>query len=187
VNCESLLESLRKGGEEEIRSAEAAMSEEIARIEQEISVKVAALKVQYEKNVQTDAAKRTEEILHDAHRKADLIRTASFRKLSFRLYQLAGLSLPLLRNERSEEVFDALKAELPALHWESVRVNPDDVAMAQRSFSGAEVIPDGTISGGMDVMSADGKIRIINTFEKRLERAWEDLRSDLLKEDFEAL
>jgi len=37
------------------------------------------------------------------------------------------------------------------------------------------------------VMTGDSKIRVINTLEKRLERAWGDILPHLLKEDYEAV
>lgn len=80
-----------------------------------------------------------------------------------------------------------MAAELPLLSWKTVRVNPEDSEIAGRHFPGAEIITDAAVSGGMDTMSGDGKIRVINTLEKRLERAWEDIATDLLKEDYENL
>ena len=187
MDCESLMESLWRDGERKIREIEAEAGEEAEKIETEVSLRVTALKEHHEKNMLADSEKRTSDILTDANQKADLIRIAAFRKLLSRLYQLARSSLMLLRNERYGDLFTALTAEIPSLPWKSVRVHPGDTERAQKSFPGAEIIADDTISGGMDVMTGDGKVRVINTFEKRLERAWEEMSSDLLQEDYEAL
>jgi len=187
MNCESLLESLWRDGEKKIREIEAETKEEVDKIETEISLKITALKENYEKNVCSDSAKRAGDILAEAEQRAALIGISASRELSDRLYQLARSSLMLLRNERYGDVFSALASELPSLPWKSVRVNPGDAGIAQQCFPNAEIIADEAISGGLDIMTADGKIRIISTFEKRLERAWEEMSSDLLQKDYEAL
>jgi vacuolar-type H+-ATPase subunit E/Vma4 len=187
MDCESLIQSLWRDGEKKIQEIEAETKEEADKIETDISLKIIALKAKFEKNVCSDSAKRAGDILSEANQKADLIKISASRELSVRLYQLARSSLLTLRNERYGDVFTALAAELPSLPWQSVRVNPGDAERAHMSFPNAEIIVDEAISGGMDVMTADGKIRIISTFEKRLERAWEEMSSDLLQEDYEAL
>ena len=42
-----------------------------------------------------------------------------------------------------------------------------------------------TITGGMDAETADGAIRVVNTFEKRIERAWADLLPLLIKDVYQ--
>jgi vacuolar-type H+-ATPase subunit E/Vma4 len=187
MDCESLIESLWRDGEKKIQEIEAETKEEVDRIETEISLKITALKENCDKNVFSDSEKRAEDILAEAEQRAALIGISTSRELSVRLYQLARGSLLLLRNERYGDVFTALAAELPSLPWKSVRVNPGDAGIARQCFPGAEIVVDEAISGGMDVMTADGKIRIISTFEKRLERAWEEMISDLLQEAYETL
>lgn len=187
MDCESLIESLWRDGEKKIQEIEAETKEQLDRIEAEISLKIAAIKETCDKNACSDSAKRTGDILSDAEQRAALIGISASRELSDRLYQLARSSLMLLRNGRYGNVFTALAAELPPLPWKSVRVNPGDADIAQQCFPNAEIVTDDTISGGMDVRTPDGKVRIINTFEKRLERAWEEMSSDLLQEDYEAL
>ena len=66
-------------------------------------------------------------------------------------------------------------------------MNPDDAGSAQISFPGADIIPDERISGGMDVITGDNSVRVINTLEKRLDRAWDDILPDLMKEYYEAV
>ena len=187
MDCESLIESLWRDGEKKIQEIEAETKEQLDRLETEISLKITALKKKIEENIRADSAKRTGEILSEAEQRAALIGISASRQLAVRLYHLARASLLLLRNERYGDVFTALAAELPPLPWKSVRVHPGDAGIARQCFPAAEIIADDTISGGIEVMTADGKVRIINTFEKRLERAWEEISSDLLREDYEAL
>ena len=187
MDCESLIESLWRDGQKRIEEIEAESKEEAARIETDISLKIASLREKSEKNVCSDSAKRAVDILAEANQSADLIKISAARELSVRLCLLARSCLQILRDDKYGDVFTALAAELPPLAWKSIRVNPGDAERARVSFPGAEIICDDTISGGMDVMTADGRIRIISTFEKRLERAWEEMSSDLLQEDYEAL
>ena len=42
-----------------------------------------------------------------------------------------------------------------------------------------------TITGGMDAAMEDGTIRVINTFEKRLELAWADLLPLLISDVYQ--
>jgi V/A-type H+-transporting ATPase subunit E len=74
-----------------------------------------------------------------------------------------------------------MAAELPA-DWKTVRVNSEDAGIAREHFPEAGIITDDSISGGMDVMTEDAKIRVINTLEKRLERAWGDVLPHIMKE-----
>jgi vacuolar-type H+-ATPase subunit E/Vma4 len=73
------------------------------------------------------------------------------------------------------DVFSLLVKELPHMHWKDVRVAPRDVEIAQKHFPDSNCLPDDNISGGLEVMRDDGRVSITNTFEKRLEKAWEDL------------
>lgn len=107
--------------------------------------------------------------------------------LSERLYALALTSLHQLRSDGYAEMFGKMARELPALAWKAVRVNPADASLALKYFPDAEIVPLDTIVGGMDVMTEGGTIRVINTFEKRLERVWTDMAPVLIKEVYDAL
>jgi V/A-type H+-transporting ATPase subunit E len=108
------------------------------------------------------------------------MRLAALGELSERLSRLAVSLLTQLREQQYGELFDALVRELPPYAWETVRVNPEDSAMAGRYFPEAEIVPDPHISGGMEVNGDGGRIRIVNTLEKRLERGWPELLPDLI-------
>ena len=68
-----------------------------------------------------------------------------------------------------------------------MRVNPEDIELAKAYFPDSEIIPDGNISGGLDVLTGDGRIRVINTFEKRLERAWADMLPELIRDIYKEI
>jgi hypothetical protein len=92
--------------------------------------------------------------------------------LAERLHGLALAELPHLRAQNPERLFSALAAELPALAWQKVRVNPADDALARQHFPQAHVECDTQISGGMETEAEGGRIRVNNTLEARLETVW---------------
>jgi vacuolar-type H+-ATPase subunit E/Vma4 len=61
-------------------------------------------------------------------------------------------------------------------------VHPDDVERAKTCFPNAEITAMEEISGGLEVTSDDGLVTVVNTCEKRLERAWESLLPEMIKE-----
>ncbi len=175
MSCKELIDSLRKAADERVLS-----------LRQEAEREAGAAKA--------DVARRLEERRADADRKRDVARREAIalalsaannrarqarltaeQALSARLKDAAAASLRALRGDGYEAVFEQLFRELPALSWKTVRVNPDDVALAKKYFSGAEVVSDPAVTGGMDASAPDGSVRIINTFDKRLERAWSDM------------
>jgi len=182
MDCEHLIECLWKEAGEKIRIIGEEAKTTAAKMREETALKICRLREEYEKTANAAAAKRIGEIRADADTEARLLRAAAARRFSIRLYSEFLSSLSLLRNEGYANAFSGMEAELPPLSWKAVRVNPGDVSMARQHFPDAEIIPDEGISGGMDVTTGDGRIRVINTFEKRLERIWEELVPDLMQE-----
>jgi vacuolar-type H+-ATPase subunit E/Vma4 len=66
-----------------------------------------------------------------------------------------------------------------------VRVHPADIDLARKHLSDAEIVPVETITGGMDAAMEDETVRVINTFEKRLELAWADLLPLLISDVYQ--
>ena len=187
MDCEELIKSLWLRAEDNIRTIDREAKEEAAQAEKEIALRINGLREEHAKKVAAESAKTAGYILSEAQNSVRLMRLANRRKLCDRFYRLARASLMLLRQRDHSEAFDALAMELPPLPWVSVRVNPDDAGSAQISFPGADIIPDERISGGMDVITGDNSVRVINTLEKRLDRAWDDILPDLMKEYYEAV
>lgn len=121
----------------------------------------------------------------EATAKARAIHAAAKIALADRLYKLAQETLALSRNGGYERLFAALAKELAARTWQRVRVNPADQGLAQTYFPDALIDCDETIVAGMEVEAEDGRIRIDNTLEKRLERAWPDVLPDMVRSIFQ--
>ncbi len=187
MDCEELIESLWQEAEKKIGVIVRETGEEETRIVQEALLRVSHLREDIQQRCSSDSRKRTEETLSEAEKKARLINIAEDLRLSERLYRISLASLRKLRNSDYQGSFRLMAEELPPLPWKTVRVNPDDAALAQEHFPEAGVATDESISGGMDVMTKDGKIRVVNTLEKRLERAWGDILPHIMKEFHEAV
>jgi vacuolar-type H+-ATPase subunit E/Vma4 len=187
MSSRELIESLRRAGEENLRrlrknaeqEAEAAAAVAAARIE--------ALRKRYADELAVAAEDEARQGLAEAGSRARAIRLASEKKLSDRLFQVAGASLEQLRQDGYPAIFEQLALELPSLPWKTVRVNPADIDLARRFLGAAEIVPVETITGGVDAAVADGSIRAINTFEKRLEQLWADLLPLLIRDVYEEI
>jgi V/A-type H+-transporting ATPase subunit E len=177
-----LIESLRKAGDEKAgmlrQEAEAAAREMRAGL----ADRLARLRADRERDQSLAANAALSARVSEANNQARRSRLIVEQALADRLFAAAGSSLRRLRDEGYPRVFEMLAWELPFLTWNAVRVNPSDVETAKRVFPDAEIVPDETISGGMDASTEDGAVRVINTFEKRLERAWPDLLPLLIRD-----
>ena len=187
MNSEELIASIWQESEKKIRAMIQETDEEGSKIEQELMQALSRIRDDGQQHCSAASAKRMEEILGEAEKRARMINIEANMLLAERLYRISCMSLLGLRKQGYQEIFRHLAEELPLLPWKSIRVNPEDSGIAGEFFPGAEIITDELITGGMDVTTGDGNIRVINTFEKRLERTWEDIIPDLLKEDYETV
>jgi len=101
--------------------------------------------------------------------------------LADRLFSLASNQLPWLREHSGKGLFSTLAAELPSVRWSVVRIHKDDIDLARAAFPEAQVEGDSGITGGLIAQSEDGSMQVINTLEKRLERAWPQLLPELFR------
>lgn len=178
MGCEELIASLRKKAEEKVCEIWREAEEEVGKILAGIPLRLEALRLE-------DASGRSSEVdrlnVHqDAENRARTIRLTSGDRLSARLYILAVSSLHLLRGKGYEDIFHKLVLELPPAGWHSVKVNPNDSDLAKQFFPNAAIVADRNIIGGMEVEAEEGGVRVANTFEKRLERAWPQMLPGLI-------
>jgi len=180
----ALIEALRRNAErdagalwEVARARAQARKDDAARaIEQrrsQIVAEVAAL-----------AAEAERVATAEAQREARRTQMAANTALAARLFHLARASLPRFRDENYEQLFAALAEELPARSWQCIRVNPADQRLAAARFPQAQVACDEAIVGGIEVEAEDGRIRISNTLETRLQTCWPDVLPGLIRHVF---
>ncbi len=175
MSSKELIESLRLGGEESVRVLRLEAEKEAAELQAAAAQKLADLRRQYADQLAAVCEEESRRALAEGAGRAREFRLAAEQTLADSLYSIARFSLRQLRDDQYPAVFEKLVKELPALPWKAVRVNAADVDLAKRFFPDAEITSVSHIAGGLEVTIEDGTIRVINTFEKRLERAWAEL------------
>ncbi|MDH3328797.1 MAG: hypothetical protein OEM01_06145 [Desulfobulbaceae bacterium] len=177
-----LIRDLRQKSSDRISEMwrEAEGKAESLRIEQEEAF--ALLKEEDDVRLQEIERSVAAPIIFSAEKKALLVVDEALRKLSERLYALAHNMLPYVRQNEYEKFFAGLVEELPPFEWETVTVNVLDEELAQSYFPGAEIIINSSLSGGFITSGDNDRYRVINTLERRLEKAWPFIIPALLKE-----
>lgn len=182
-----LIDALSKECEEKVRDIWREAEAEAERIRTDAQRRVDELRKACERNWVEGAKSRTDVIVSEAKRVARAMRLKAEEEVASRLYRIALSSLRRLREKDYGDVFLSLVRELPHGGWDIVRVNPEDKDLAAKCLPGSETVGDDSISGGLEVSDSKGDIRIVNTFEKRLERAWAELLPRMMKDVYGAL
>jgi len=185
MSSRELIESLRRAGEENLRQLRKNAEQEAEAAGKAAAEKISALRKRYADELAAAAEEEAHRGRAVADSRARVIRLASERELSERLLQVARASLEQLRHDDYPMVFERLIHELPALPWKTIWVHPADVALARKYLNDAEIVPTESIAGGLDAAVPDGSIRVINTFEKRLELLWADLLPLLMRDVYQ--
>jgi vacuolar-type H+-ATPase subunit E/Vma4 len=182
MGCKELIGSLRAAGDEKLKAIRTEAEQEAVRIRTDAARRIEALQEERTRKHAAEAAKQSEALMAEANRTVRAIGLRAERALAERLYGVALASLPTLRNVGYRDVFTGFARELPQFTWKTVRVNPKDVTLAHEQFPEAEVLAEPSIIGGLEATSDGDRVRVVNTFEKRLERMWEEILPDIMKE-----
>lgn len=170
-----LITSLQKEAGDKISHIREEAEEAMQKIKTELSEKIGQLKEEYAMRESAEFNNIEENLRSEAAQIIRGIRLSSEKRLSDRLLPLARLCLHTLRDKHYRTVFASLVKELPPSSWSEVRVNPEDMHLAREHFPHAQVHSDSGITGGFVAVLEKGNICVTNTFEKRLERGWEDM------------
>src|SRR5512143_360412 len=182
MSSQELIESLRHAAEEKARLMRKETEREAEDLRLAVSRKVEDLRRRYADRLAAVSREEARNALAEAGRRARATRLSAEKTLSDRLFLLARSSLSRLREDGYPAVFEKLAAELPSMPWKVVRVHPADAVLARKYFPDAEIVPLEAVTGGVDAEVDGGKIRVVNTFEKRLERLWDDLLPHLIRD-----
>lgn len=182
-----LIASLQKESGDKISLIREEAEKEIQKIKTELSGRVRQLKEEYRRKEAAEISEHEENIRSEAAQSMRGIRLSSEKRLSDRLLPLALSCLHTLRDEHYRTVFASLVKELPHGTWSEVSVNPEDAALAREHFPDSQVHGDSRIIGGFVAVLEKGKISVTNTFEKRLERAWEDVLPLIMRDAYEGV
>lgn len=182
MGSDELIASLRADARERIRQKRIEAERQAEEFSQMLTRKREERRREYDARLTAEVRRDRAGIISRARLEARKILLGAERKLLDRLRALALKSLRELREGGGEELLAALSAELPALHWETVRINAADEAAARNLFPESQIIVDDSISGGVDVATGENRIRVNNTLEIRLKRHWEGMLRPLLDE-----
>ncbi len=182
MGYEELLAALRAEGERKAAMISEKAAAEAARLRAKAADGLVLLEEKYRQEQAREIAAQDSAIIAEAEREARRIQLAAEEKLAERLFELARRVLPKLRMGDYSAAFARLAAELPLAAWEEVRVNPADAESAAALFPTARIVPDATICGGLEGLADGGRVQVVNTLEKRLERGWPELLPLLLGE-----
>ncbi|MDH4164343.1 MAG: V-type ATP synthase subunit E family protein [Nitrospirota bacterium] len=182
MGCRELIESLRQAGDGRARAARAEAEQEAERIKADAAGRIARVREANERKRADGAARHEATVLAEANAEARRIRIRADRLLAERLQAAARSGLSSLRNVGYEGVFRGFAREMPRVPWKKVQVNPADEPLAREIFPDAEIVTDSSITGGFVALSEGDQVRVVNTFEKRLERLWDEILPDMINE-----
>jgi V/A-type H+-transporting ATPase subunit E len=182
MGCKELIESLRAAASERVDAVWSEASAEADKARAACVQKIDQAKKDAGRTMTTRVDLIRSQSLLESRSKERNLRLAADRQLADRLYSIAASRLRMLPDREYDAVFQALVQELPTFTWTSVKVHPDDVERARTFFPNARILAADGISGGLEVTSDDGQVTVVNTLEKRLERAWEGMLPDLIRE-----
>jgi len=176
----ALIESLRSQAARDLEAIRAGARADAERYRAELAARLEAERARLDQLTAAEVRRVDADGTAAAERKARELRAVATVTLADRLLGLAGSELPQLRGTTPARLFEALARELPERDWQRVRVNPADVADAERRFPGASIEGAPAIAGGMELECDDGRIRVSNTLDTRLAIAWPDLLPELI-------
>jgi vacuolar-type H+-ATPase subunit E/Vma4 len=177
-----LITHLRKEGEEKIQQLWLEAESKAEDIRKVAFKNAEDVRNEHRKKQTRSAGKQAESVIFDADKTAGKIRLTAQKDLADRMFNLARSVLKELRDAKYEEIFTGLAGEIPGSDWSEIRVHPDDTRLAGRYFPDAAILAESSMTGGLEALGNDGKTRIINTFEKRLEKVWDDMLPLLMKD-----
>lgn len=164
-------EAIRSGAEEKARQLRGEAEEVLERTRRSCALASEAA---------VEALRRSHRA--KAQRAARLVLLGAQDQLARRLWRLSLRLLATLRDPGYPALFAEQAEALPEREWEQVRVNPADPELARRHFPLARIEADPAVSGGLEALSRGGELRVVDTFEKRLERGWPELLPLILEE-----
>jgi len=182
MGCKELIESLRAAASERMDAVWSEASAEADNARAACAQKIDQMKEEAGRIMAARMALIRSQALLETRNKERSLRLVADRKLAGLLYSIAVSRLHLVRDREYDAVFQALVQELPRFTWGSVKVHSDDVERARTFFPNAKITATEAVSGGLEATSDDGLMTVVNTWEKRLERAWEGMLPELIRE-----
>lgn len=182
MGLEELLNTLKKNERQQIDDIWRAAESEAEVLRTQVAETISDITKNHASQLTSACQKSMRTIFSETEIKTREKKLFAYQALDEALKNAAVTQLPLLRQQNYETAFASLVAELPAREWEKIVVNPADLELAAKFFAADIIHADATISGGLLAETANGRIIVDNTLEKRLERKWPHILPDLIAE-----
>lgn len=180
MGYDELTETLRREGEESRGRIRNEAEGEMAAIRAAWTAEREVMEQDAARAISRECAALTALESAGTRRRVQALLLEAENRMAARLLASALALLPRLRETGYAEALGAIIRALPPAGWRSARVNPADLEQTRSLLPGVEVLPDPSITGGIEVETADDRLRVSDTLEKRLERYWPELVPELM-------
>ena len=160
------------------RNQEAAVNSRRKEIEREI----AGLEAQARERQKAACQRLQREFHARAERQAANLRLQAEAELAQRLRQLAAKQLSQVYEEDRANYWERLAKEIPQAAWQEVLVEEDDAELAGKFYGEVRISASPKLFGGLIALREEGRIRIDNSLQCRVDRCWPTLLPCLLDE-----
>ena len=182
MGLDELINTLKKNEQQQIDDIWQAAKNEAESIRTQVAEAIAAITKNHADQLASACQKSMRAIFSETEVKTREKKLFAYQALDQALRNAALKQLTALRKQNYEKIFATLVRELPERQWEKIIVNPADVELAAKFFNVNSIQQDPAVSGGLVALTANDRIIVDNTFEKRLERKWLHILPQLIAE-----
>ena len=172
MGLDELINTLKRNEQKQIGDIWQAAKSEAETIRTQVDEAIANITKIHAEQLASACQKSRRAIFSETEVKTREKKLFAYQALDQALRKAALKQFVSLRKQNYEKVFANLVSELPERQWEKIVVNPVDLELAAKFFNANSIQPDPEVSGGLVAVTANGRIIVDNTFEKRLERKW---------------
>lgn len=182
MGLDELINTLKKNEQQQIDDIWQAAKNEAESIRTQVTEAIAAITKNHADQLASACQKSMRAIFSETEVKTREKKLFAYQALDQALRNAALKQLTALRKQNYENIFATLVRELPDRQWGKIIVNPADVELAAKFFNVNSIQQDPAVSGGLVALTANDRIIVDNTFEKRLERKWLHILPQLIAE-----
>jgi vacuolar-type H+-ATPase subunit E/Vma4 len=182
LGLDELINTLKKNEQQQIDDIWQAAKNEAESIRTQVAEAIAAITKNHADQLASACQKSMRAIFSETEVKTREKKLFAYQALDQALRNAALKQLTALRKQNYEKIFATLVRELPERQWEKIIINPADVELAAKFFNVNSIRQDPAVSGGLVALTANDRIIVDNTFEKRLERKWLHILPQLIAE-----
>jgi vacuolar-type H+-ATPase subunit E/Vma4 len=182
LGLDELINTLKKNEQKQIGDIWQTAESEAGTIRTQVAEAIADITKIHAEQLESACQKSMRAIFSETEIKTREKKLFAYQALDQALRNAAVKQLAALREQNYEKVFANLVSELPERQWGKIVVNPADLELSAKFFNENSIKADPAVSGGLIALTADGKIIVDNTFEKRLERKWLHILPQLIAE-----